>query len=135
MIVVDTNVIIYSYVDSHLQSLAVHLRGLDAHWRIPTLWRSEFLNFLGRFVTRKGCDLPAAQKYWRTAFEDLQKCEQDADMGLALVIACEHGITAYDAQYIALAHTLGTWCITEDKVLLKKFPEHTRSLRDFCSEA
>jgi len=39
----------------------------------------------------------------------------------AIEIAFNHGITVYDAVYVALAETMGSKLVTYDKELLSKF--------------
>ena len=48
-------------------------------------------------------------------------------------LATENRISAYDAQYIALARQLQTVCVTEDQRLLKTFPALTRTMQAFAA--
>jgi len=48
-----------------------------------------------------------------------------------LGLAARYGITADDAQFIALAEERGLLCITEDRALRHKFPEIAVSMDDF----
>jgi predicted nucleic acid-binding protein len=52
-------------------------------------------------------------------------------MESALALAAENRISAYDAQYIALARQLQTVCVTEDRRVLGQFPALTRSMQAF----
>ena len=54
-------------------------------------------------------------------------------MESALIVATGNRISAYDAQYIALAQKLQTICVTEDQRLLKTFPALTRTMRAFAA--
>ena len=62
----------------------------------------------------------------------LASSTKPVDMLLALELAARHNINAYDAQFMALAVTLGIRCVTEDRALLKAFPEIAISMRGFC---
>jgi predicted nucleic acid-binding protein len=41
--------------------------------------------------------------------------------------------TAYDCEYVALAQELAVPLVTADKQVLRAFPDHTCSLKDFAS--
>ena len=68
---------------------------------------------------------------WRRGVELLGPREQSVDMESALVLATENRVSAYDAQYIALARRLRTVCVTEDQRLLGTFPTLTRTMQAF----
>jgi len=134
MIVVDTNIVAYAYIQGDYTKLAHRVRELDALWRLPTLWRHEFLNVLSVYVNHGGCDLNKALDIWKISVKNLSPCEQGVDMEAALKLACQYQIAAYDAQFIVLAQSLNLLCVTEDKVLLKKFPGIAVSMRDYCAK-
>ena len=46
MIVVDSNVIAYCWINGERTALAHRLRRLDPDWHAPVLWRSELRNIL-----------------------------------------------------------------------------------------
>ena len=43
-------------------------------------------------------------------------------------LAVEHGISVYDAQYVALAMALDTRLVSEDKKLRHRFPQRVVSM-------
>ncbi len=49
----------------------------------------------------------------------LLDCERAVDYAKALMLSVDLGISAYDAQYLALAESLDVPCVTEDKKLAK----------------
>lgn len=53
------------------------------------------------------------------------------DMEAALALATANRISAYDAQYIALAQQIQTVCVTEDRRLLRTFPTLSRQMHAF----
>jgi len=134
MIVVDTNIIAYAYIQGDYTKLAHRVRELDPQWRLPTLWRHEFLNLLSVYVQHSGCSLDRALELWTNAVNNLSPCERIVDMAAALKLACEYKLAAYDAQFIVLAQSLRISCVTEDKSLLKKFPGLAMAMQDFCAE-
>ena len=72
-----------------------------------------------------------ARTLWRRGVELFGSREQSVDRESALVLAAENRISAYDAQYVALARQLQTVCVTEDRRLLKMFPALTRTMQAF----
>jgi len=129
VIVVDVNVVAYFLVEGDKTAVARDLLHRDPDWRLPALWRHEYLNVLATFTREGGATVAEARTLWRRAVELFGPREQSVDMELALVLATENRISAYDAQYIALARQLRTLCITEDQRLLRTFPTLTRAMQ------
>ncbi len=128
MIVVDTNVIAYFFVDGEHTAAARALRQAEPRWRVPPLWRHEYLNVLATFARAGGADVGAAQVLWRDACILLAGCEQEVDMASALDLAVSEGISAYDAQLVILAQGLGVDLVTGDRRLLERFTAVARPL-------
>jgi predicted nucleic acid-binding protein len=97
---------------------AVHAR--DPHWRFPPLWREEFSSALLKHTRAGLCSAAVADQALAAALDLFAPFEQRPDPRLALRLAIELGLSAYDAQYAALAHQLGTVVVTADKALVKK---------------
>jgi predicted nucleic acid-binding protein len=131
VIVVDVNVVAYFLVEGEKTTAARDLLRREPDWRLPALWRHEYLNVLVTFAREGGATAAEAQMLWRRAVELFGPREQTVDMEAALVLATENRISAYDAQYIALARQLRTVCITEDRRLLRTFPALTRTMQSF----
>ena len=132
MIVVDTNVIAYALIEGNKTALAQQVAQKDPDWRVPSLWRYEFLNVLATAARAEILDAQQAERLWRTGLSLLLQAERDVDGITSLKLAIEGGVSAYDAQYIALAHSLNTHCVTEDKRMLKVFPTTAISMEAFC---
>ena len=132
MIVVDTNVIAYVLIEGDKTALAQQVAQRDSDWRVPPLWRYEFLNVLVTAARAEIVDAQQAERLWHTGLGLLLRAERDVDGAISLKLAIESGISAYDAQYITLAHSLNTHCVTEDKRILKAFPETAISMEAFC---
>lgn len=128
MIVVDVNVVAYFLIEGEKTAVARDLMRRDPDWRLPALWRHEYLNVLATFAREGGATIGEARTLWQRGVELLGPGEQSADMESALVIATEDRVSAYDAQYIALARQLRTVCVTEDQRLLRTFPALTRTM-------
>ena len=122
MIVVDVNVVAYYFIDGDKTGLARELMLRDADWRVPSLWRHEYLNVLATYARRGGATAAQARVLWRRALDLLHSREEATDPEAALALAIDHPISAYDGQYVALGQRLGARLVTEDQRLLKAFP-------------
>lgn len=131
MIVVDVNVVAYFLIEGNKTAAARELLRRDPDWRLPALWRHEYLNVLATFAREGGATIAEARTLWRRGIELFGSREQNVDMESALALATENRISVYDAQYIALARQLQTVCVTEDQRLLKMFPYLTRTMQGF----
>ncbi len=76
--------------------------------------------------------LARAQALWAMAEPILAAAEQPVDMHTALDLSARHGISAYDAEFLALATALQVFLLTSDRQLLREFPNQARSLDDFA---
>ena len=131
MIVVDVNVVAYFLVEGEKTAAARDLLRRDPDWRLPALWRHEYLNVLATFAREGGATIAEARTLWPRGVDLFGSREQGMDMESALIVATENRISAYDAQYIALAQKRQTICVTEDRRLLKRFPALTRTMQAF----
>jgi len=107
MIVPDTYIIAYALIEGPRTALARRALTLDPDWRLPALWAHEFLNILATYVQLGGAPRSQALRLWRRATALLNGCVTAVDMELALELAAEHAISAYDAQFVALAMRTG----------------------------
>jgi len=128
LIVVDTNVIAYLLIEGDRTNRARSLWRDDPDWRVPPLWRHDFLNVLATFAKRGGADLADTSQLWTRAVDTISPGEIDLDMSAALELAVTSRISAYDAQFITLARRLSVPLVTEDKKLRKTFPDLTLPL-------
>ena len=131
MIVADVNVVAYLLIEGAKTGLARAVFERDPAWALPALWRHEFLNVLAMQVQHGGFSLGIARETWRRAEELFSRDEREADAILSLELATKHKLSAYDAQYAALASHLGVPLVTEDRELLRKLPRMAVTMRDF----
>ena len=134
LIVVDTNLIAYTLLEGPYTPLALRVREKDPEWSLPPLWRHEFLNVLVTYAQHGGLEPAEALAVWGRALKLLAPCEHIVDLTVAFHLAVIHRVSAYDAQFIALAQSLNVLCLTEDRHLLKTFPRLAISMRQFCAE-
>lgn len=132
MIVVDTNILVYLFVQGPKTKPALRLLERDSEWILPVLWRHEFHNVMVTHVRTMRLSLDQAEGILDRAIDLLSDSEREADLTLALRMAADYGVTGYDAQFLALANSLNVVCLSEDKALKVKAPEGlVKSLDDY----
>jgi predicted nucleic acid-binding protein len=134
VIIVDVNVVAYYFIDGEKTAAARDLMRHDPDWRVPSLWRHEYLNVLATYARRGGATATQARTLWRRALELLGPREEAIDPEAALALAIDHPISAYDAQYVALGQRLGARFVTEDQRLLRAFPGIACTMRSLIDE-
>ena len=120
-------------IEGERTALALEVRAIDPVWRLPELWRHEYLNILATYGRSGRLSQAQMQQLWSQGNRLLASCVSPVDLSLALQIAVEKSrISAYDAQFLALARRLGVICVTEDQVLRRKFAGVAVSMVEFC---
>lgn len=133
MIVVDTNVIVYFYVQSEHTTLAEEVMRTDSAWAAPRLWRSEFRNVLNLYLRKGELDLKGALEKMQEAERIIADNEYDVLSSRVLKLCHESGCTAYDCEFVSLAESLGVSLVTSDKKLIEAFPSIAISMNDFTT--
>jgi predicted nucleic acid-binding protein len=131
MIVVDTNIISYFYLNSDYSSLAEQTFKKDPIWSAPLLWRSEFRNVLTFYLKKEIILLSEAIEIFESAEELLKENEYEINSAQVLSLSHSSGCSAYDCEFINLAKDLNISLVTEDKKVLKSFPESGISMHQF----
>ena len=131
MIVADANLIIYRHVSGPQTPLAAAARRKDPDWRTAALWRFELTSALVTMVRARVLDESSALAALVAADAEMSPRETEVPQDHALRVALARGISAYDAQYVALAEILGVPCVTADTALARKAPGLTVALADF----
>jgi predicted nucleic acid-binding protein len=134
MIVVDTNIISYSLIEGDRTESVLLAREKDPHWIVPALWKHEFLNVLSTLTKNKILNRNQSIEIWKNALRIFSRNEYSIDYLDTFDISIRNNLSSYDAQYISLARSMETVCITEDKKLLAKFPEVALSSSQFITE-
>lgn len=131
MIVVDTNVIAYCWLNSKVSDVAQLVRREDPDWHVPILWRSEMRSVLSGFIRRKDLSLAQAQRVMASMEADLSEGEHIVRTEDVLRLVSETRLTAYDCEYVGLATQLGAHLVTEDREILQAAPAIARSMAAF----
>jgi predicted nucleic acid-binding protein len=131
VIVADTNIISYLFIEGEHTQKAENAFKKDADWAAPILWRSEFRNVLAFYIRNQNLELDKAIKIMNEATHLMDSNEYDVVSLDVLKLAEKSGCSSYDCEYIALAQDLGIKLLTCDKKVLKAFPDNTISLENF----
>ena len=131
MIVVDSNIIAYLLIEGEKTPLARGLWKKDNNWWMPSLWINEFVNILATNERTGNLNLKSCHEILDSAMSLFVTKSRQMDMPYTLSLAANYQVTAYDAQYIALAHSMDTVLITEDRKFRQVVPERARSMKSF----
>ena len=123
MIVVDVNVVAYLYLPGPFSAAAENLLLSNSEWASPRLWRSEFRNILATYMRKNLLSLEQANTIFTSANDLLSNNEYEVSTLQVLQLAHDSGCSAYDCEYLALAHHLKLPIFTASKALLQAFPE------------
>ncbi|MDF0677424.1 MAG: type II toxin-antitoxin system VapC family toxin [Nitrospira sp.] len=122
MIVSDTNLLIYLYVQVQRTEESEAVLRRDPVWAVPLLWRSEFRNVLIGLVRKGGLSLEMATAIVEEAERWLIGHEYSVISQHVLSLAAQSGCSAYDCEFVVLAKDLRVPLVTTDRQILKAFP-------------
>jgi predicted nucleic acid-binding protein len=94
------------------------------------LWRSEFRNILALYLRKKILSLAESKAIAHSAEELFSGNEFELDSDAILNLAANCPLSAYDCEYVLLAQKLGIKLVTNDKKILRNFPDITINLND-----
>lgn len=134
MIVVDSNVIAYCWILGDRTGLAQRVRLCDPAWHVPILWRSEVRSALAGYMGQGTMTLDRAGTIMVAAENALAGCEHLVASGAVLELAGRARLSAYDCEYVALAQSLALPLVTEDRAVLKAFPEVALTMEGFVAK-
>ncbi len=132
MIVVDSNVVAYCWVNGPLTEVAQRVRVKDPEWHVPFLWRSEMRSILAGYF-RDG-SLTGAQiaRIMAAAEEAHAGREHLVPSARVFELVRETRLSAYDCEFVALASVLSVPLVTADKAVLKAFPDRALTMEQFA---
>ena len=133
MIVADANLLVYLTVPGPARPLARQAFERDPDWRAPRFWRVEFRNAVLKHIRAGEFTVAEALEFFELTREVVGEDEPEADPQTALEIALAHGISAYDAEVVAVARALGVKVVSADTGLVKAVPDTVVSLQTFAS--
>ena len=131
MIVVDSNVIAYCWVNGPLTALAQRVRTRDPDWHVPILWRSEMRSILTGYLRDGSLTAPQIARIMEAAESALAGREHLVASASVFEIAGKSRLSAYDCEFVALAAVLAVPLVTADKAVLKAFPDRALTMETF----
>jgi predicted nucleic acid-binding protein len=123
MIVVDTNVIAYLFINGDKTEAAEKLYQHDSDWVAPFLWLDEFLNVLCTYERNGLLSAQETKAMMSDALALMDGKSYQVAPDQVLATARRTGCSGYDSQYIALAEELGVNLYTNDKKVLAACPQ------------
>ena len=134
MIVADTNLIAYLLLAGDRTEAAEAVLHRDSSWAAPPLWRSEFRSVLVQHLRAHRLDPSATAAVWAHAEALLGEGTREAETGRTLKAAIERGVSAYDAEFVALAEELCVPLVTDDRRMLTACPDLAVSIDYFARD-
>ncbi len=131
MIVVDTNIIGYLFLNSPHSAHAEEALKKDSAWAAPLLWRSELRNVLTLYLRKGLLTLEDALQIMEEASRLLAGREFAVPSPTVLTLASQSALSAYDCEFVALARDLGVPLVTVDRQILREFPRVAVGLAEF----
>jgi len=133
MIVVDTNIISYLYLPTEYSILAERLLKRESQWAAPVLWKSEFRNVLSGYLRKGLLDFESLIGILNEAEDLMSNLEYQISSLQVMNLVSESDCSAYDCEFVALAKHLKIKLVTQDKKILRNFPEISNSLESFLN--
>jgi predicted nucleic acid-binding protein len=131
VIVVDSNVIAYCWLNSPMTGLAQRVRVKDPDWHVPVLWRSEMRSILAGYLRDGSFSAAQVRRVMRHVEDALAGSEHLVPSDAVIKVIEATRLSAYDAEFVALARELSVPLVTEDKAVLKACPETALSMEGF----
>jgi predicted nucleic acid-binding protein len=131
VIVVDTNLIAYCWLQGPQTEAAQAVRAKDPDWHVPILWRSELRSVLAGYMRHGAFGLRDAKHVMSTVETEFADAEHEIDSGQVLELAQQSKLSAYDCEYVVLARALGAALISADKAVLRAAPDVAMSMQDY----
>ena len=135
MIVVDTNVMTRLVVGGEDGADSKALLEQDAEWAAPGILVSELRNVLLGFVQRGTLTPEQAKAMCDDAWLALGGRIISVSGAEVMDAALECGLSAYDAEFVVLARTLGVPLATSDSAMLEGAPDVAASARALADMA
>jgi predicted nucleic acid-binding protein len=122
VIVADANLLLAAVVASPRTPLAESVLRRDRDWHAPRLWQSEARNAMARMARLGMIPRRQAEGAYARLDQIMAASTHNLDGMAVLRCAIRGRISAYDAEYVVLAQTLGVPLVTSDEEVLAAFP-------------
>jgi predicted nucleic acid-binding protein len=133
VIVADTSLIATLLIPTAANALAEAVLRKDSQWMAPLLWRYEFRNALVTQSRFKGLRLEKAASLFEHAERVIIEPYIEVEPAVILRLALTRKLSAYDAEFVAIAHALALKLVTLDRGILRAVPEIALSPEAFMA--
>jgi predicted nucleic acid-binding protein len=133
VIVVDSNVIAYCWINGERTPLAHRLRRQDPQWHAPVLWRSEMRSILAGYWRDRSLTESQSRQIMAAAEAGMVGREHHLSSERVFEIVGSTRLSAYDCEFVALAIALGVRLVTEDRAILGARPDLACSVEKFIA--
>jgi predicted nucleic acid-binding protein len=123
VIVVDSNIIAYCWIRGERTEMAQRVRLCDPSWHAPVLWRSDVRSALAGYMARGDMGPELASTVMMEAESAMAEGEHLVPSASVLDMAASSRLSAYDCEFVVLARALGVALVSEDRGILKAFPD------------
>lgn len=128
--VVDANVVVYMLLEGDKSAEARLLHQTYPDWVCPTILRHEVMNVWTTYGRAGGISREGCLALTGACMTLLEGREVDVDPATTVQVAMDLGMSAYDAEYVAVALALEGVLVTEDCDVLGKARSVARSLAE-----
>jgi predicted nucleic acid-binding protein len=134
MIVADASLLVELWLPGNNFDATVKVLNTDSDWIAPGLWRSEFRNTIAKYLRANLIDLDFAHAAMIEGLEFMSHREHDVNSYRIIDLIGGSRVSAYDAEYIALAQETESRLVTFDRKLINLFPDVAIHPEDFLNE-
>jgi predicted nucleic acid-binding protein len=134
LIVVDTNVVAYCWIRGPLTPLAQRVRVADPAWHAPLLWRSEMRSILAGYLRSGSLTFAHVASIMRASEAALANHEHLVDSDRVLDIVRTSDLSAYDAEFVALARAMAAPLVTADNAILRAARDVAQTMEAFLAK-
>jgi len=131
--VADTNLVSYLLIEGERTADVRRVWSKDPEWMLPSLWRSEFLNVLATAHRAGVLTADQALLAWEHSLVLFGGNEADPVGERVLRIAMNNGVSAYDAQFVAVAEELGVPLVTADRRLANRCRPAAQTIEEYLA--
>lgn len=131
MIVVDSNVIAYCWLNTAQTPRAQAVRLKDDDWYVPLLWRSEMCSILAGYMRNGSLTAKQAGQVMERVEQELEGNEHLVESADVVALVGSTTLSACDCEFVALAQALGAQLVTEDRAVLRALPKQAISMETF----
>lgn len=132
MIIVDARTIASLLLPDERATLAQSAYSRDPAWASTPLWRTEFRHILIGYLEKKLVSIERAEQIIELAETRMQPRQYQVVSRHVIDIVMESGLSAGQAEYVALARELNLTLVSVDSTIIQAYPDTALHLSDFA---